>query len=228
MFHFYFIRGTVSTFAILKFHKMSFSKIHINPGWLEGLNQPLVHMATGAHTPTWTLSQRQRPHHRGNTRPIGRSAAKTNDSLGVSSAAFQMEAESWCSHGTWKALIPCIWNIQMFISSWFDNSQRLCYFFTSWYRNFERLCQFYQGVGKQSIGQQSATLLFSQRGVNHKSPFNPCFEANLQMWPIIWTLEKLRDINGPSCLDRRRQSGGPKLRILKVSPHLPFFEFRMF
>ena len=74
-------------------------------------------------------------------------------------------------------------------------------FFTSWYGNFRRLCQFCVGVGKQSIGQQSfctATLLFSQRGVNHISSFNLFFEANLQFGQSFETLEKLRDINGRS------------------------------
>lgn len=69
-------------------------------------------------------------------------------------------------------------NVHIILIRQFREALLLLYFLVSQF--LEALSVLSGGLESKSIGQQSATLLFSQRGVNHKSPFNPCFEANLQ------------------------------------------------
>lgn len=85
---------------------------------------------------------------------------------------------------------------------------------------FRGSVSFVRGVESKALDNSLPRYYFHKEVSTTKSPFNPSFfEANLQMWPIIWTLEKLRDINGWA---------GTGCRALKQEywrSHLPFFNF---
>ena len=184
-------------------------------------------MATGAHTPTWTLSQRQRPHHRGNTRPIGRSAAKTNDPLGVSSLAAsdggRVVVFTWYLKSI--DIMPMKYtNVHIILIRQFREALLLLYFLVSQF--LEALSVLSGGLESKALDNSLPRDYFHKEvsttnrlSIHHFLP--PTFNVanHLNAWEaagrdvVPWSKTWIQSDRHAWIF--RRQSGGPKLRFFK-------------